>query len=292
MLRTKFFTSGSPKIPNGTLGLYIKGSTATMVLYDYGADTVTPTTSLPNTVSNPTAVGIPSLALIARSTILTTMYKYAFPSTVTSTGSNLTGNSTPIGATTNSTRAIFMVGGTAPIATCKYTYSGDVSVAGGTMASGSTSFSSAPRQGIGNSSVGIFAKAIIGGSAQNGTMKYTYATDTSVVGGNLTLAINGTYGASISTLGIFHHNTVGNTSTNKYTFASDTAVVGSTLSIAGGAGSGGNTYALFSNTANGANSAKYIYSGDITIDGTTLGINQPSLSGAGACSNGVTGVSA
>jgi len=293
MLKTKFFSSGPVKLPNGTQGIFIKNSGLAMTIYDFGSDVVSPTTSLPATTSNPTAVGIPSTMVTAKSQPTATTYKYNFPTTITSSGTSLTAIAFPTGATTNSTTAVFMVGtGAVPIQTSKYKYAGDIVTAGGNMASGSQNFSSCARQSIGNSTTGVFPKADVAANPTNGTMKYDYASDISTVGGNLTVTCVNTYGASISAFGIIHNNTSSGTITNKYTFAGDTAAATTVLSTGAGAGAGNATYALFANTSSNVDTAKYIYAGDTVLDGTTLGINQPSLSGAGGASNGVSGVSA
>lgn len=280
MIKRKFFIQGIIKLPSGVVGLYVRSSLTNTYIYDFGADSIVPTTALTQALANggATATDIFALICCASSTTVSNKYNWASTAVTIGTAFNLASSNAGV-CNGNSTLGVFCIEAGSPNRTNKYTYASNVVTSGTDL---NYTSSSGPGQGFGIAAYGIFPK----GNNTNPGIKYTYAGD--IVAATAPLVTNNRMSASFNaTISIWIANTAV-TNTNKYTFSSDTFVAATSILNTASKATGNDTVGVFaSQAANGATN-KYTYSSDTVGATTSFGITIGS-SGAGV-SNGTTGV--
>ncbi len=181
--------------------------------------------------------------------------------------------------------------GTAGGGTNKYTYHTDAVTTGTDLSASVVTLDAA----AGNSTLGLFAGGIVGGSHSASTRKYTYSTDAVVAGTNLSAIRSNHAAAGTSTVGYYGggYDTVSFLkSVTKYTYSGDTVSAGtdypgtSTRRLHAAAGNATRGIHAAGNDDSGtpiiATTVKYTYSGDTTAAGTSLATarNQHAASGS------------
>lgn len=197
----------------------------------------------------------------------TSVYTYSSNSSVA--GGNLTAlnNSNPAGTSTASTGVIG--GGTTSI----YTYSSNSAVAGATLV-----YFSANLAASGNSTIGVFGSG--DGNSTNSTSTfsstslYTYSSNTSIAGTNLTYSGNVLSAVGNSAIAVFGGGYILST-TSIYTYSSNVAVAGSNLTYSayGMGGASTSSLGVFGAGNNGSSlsvTSVYIYSSNAVIAGGNL----------------------